>query len=134
MDSGASNSVASGDLAPEIQVSPSEGSRRGQTYGAAAKGGKPLANEGEKIVPAITPEGRGVETKWQIVNVNRPLMSVHQICQRGNIVVFGDSGGYIMNLSSGETTQFGIEDNVYVMELLLPPADQSKPVFGRQGR
>ena len=32
VDSGASNSVASGSLAPEIKPVPSEGSRRGQTW------------------------------------------------------------------------------------------------------
>ena len=69
-----------------------------------------------------------------MVNVNRPLMSVHQICQSGNIVVFGEAGGYIMNLTSGETTHFGVEDNVYILELLLPPVDKTKSVFGRPGR
>merc|ERR1712079_762551 len=54
VDSGASNSVASGSLAPEIETRPSEGSKRGQTFAAAAKGGKPLHNEGEKVVQALT--------------------------------------------------------------------------------
>ena len=46
VDSGASQSCASNELAPEIIPTPSEGSRRGQTYAAA--GGKALPNEGEK--------------------------------------------------------------------------------------
>ena len=37
VDSGASNSVASGSLAPEVIATPSEGSKRGQTYVAVAK-------------------------------------------------------------------------------------------------
>ena len=52
----------------------------------------------------------------------------------GNIVVFGEAGGYIMNLSNGETTHFGVEDNVYILELLVPPAAATNQVFGRQGR
>ena len=131
VDSGASNSVASGTLAPEIDATPSEGSRRGQTYASAAKNGKPLVNEGEKLVPAYTREGRGVSTKWQVVEVNRPLMSVHQICEHGNIVAFGENGGYIMSLADGSQTHFGVEDNVYVLELMLPP---SGPGFARPGR
>ena len=71
-----------------------------------------------------------MSTTWQVVEVNRPLMSVHQVCQRGNIVVFGEAGGYILNLSNGETTHFGVEDNVYVLELMMPPASG----FARQGR
>ena len=133
VDSGASNSVASGSLAPEIQPVPSEGSRRGQTYASAAKGGKPLANEGEKVVSAITREGREITTQWQVVEVNRPLMSVHQICERGNVVVFGEHGGYIMNLMDRSLTHFGVEDNVYVLELLLPPPS-NQPGFHRPGR
>ena len=48
-------------------------------------------------------------------------MSVHQICSKGNNVVFGESGGYILNLQDGSQTPFGVEDNVYVMDLYLPP-------------
>ena len=79
---------------------------------AVAKGGKPRRNEGEKTVPAVTGQGRSVSTTWQVVEVNRPLMSVHQICERGNVVVFGEKGGYILNLSDGSQTPFGVEDNV----------------------
>ena len=121
VDSGASNSCASGDLAPEVEVVPSEGSRRGQTYAAAGKNGKPLQNEGEKTVNALTGQGKAVATTWQVVDVNRPLMSVHQICKNGNLVVFGQEGGYIMNLYDGSQTPFGVEDNVYVLDLYLPP-------------
>ena len=133
VDSGASNSVASGSLAPEIEVKPSEGSRRGQVYAAASKGGKPLKNEGEKVVPALTGQGRSVSTTWQVVEVSRPLMSVHQICQRGNVVVFGESGGYVLNLADGSQIPFGVENNVYVMDLYLPPANEPQS-FHRPGR
>ena len=54
VDSGASDSCASGNLAPEVAVVPSEGSRRGQTFSAASKGGKPLENEGQKVVNCFT--------------------------------------------------------------------------------
>ena len=85
------------------------------------------------MVPALTREGRGIETTWQVVDVSRPLMSVHQICERGNIVVFGQHGGYVMSLTDGATTHFGVEDNVYVMELLLPPSPSTAQGFQRQG-
>ena len=108
VDSGASNSVAAGSLAPEIPVVPSEGSKRGQTYAGAAKGGKPLHNEGEKVIPAFTSQGKPVSTTWQVVEVNRPLMSVHQICEKGNVVVFGEGGGYILSLADGTTTHTSV--------------------------
>ena len=79
------------------------------------------------------PEHENISTMWQIVEVNRPLMSVHQICQKGNICVFAEHGGYVMNLNDGATTHFGVEDNVYVMELFLPPSKSGAEGFPRQG-
>ena len=117
----------------EIMPVPSEGSKRGQTFSAASKG-KSLVNEGEKTVSALTREGKGVSTTWQVVDVSRPLMSVHQICERGNIVVFGEKGGYIMSLEDGSQIHFGVEDNVYVLELYLPPNPADHEGFRRQGR
>ena len=105
---------------------------RGQTYAAAAKGGKPLQNEGEKVIPAYTNQGQSVTTTWQVVEVNRPLMSVHQICAHGNVVVFGAEGGYILNLSDGTQTPFGVKDNVYVLDLYLPPTSENAEGFRRQ--
>ena len=131
--SGASQSVASGSLAPEVEVTPSEGSRRGQTYAGAAKGGKPLQNEGQKVVQALTTEGQQISTTWQVVDVSRPLMSVHQICQHNNIVVFGVDGGYVLNLETGSQSHFGVEENVYVMDLFLPPSPVAPAGFRRQG-
>ena len=88
------------------------------------------------MIQALTNQGQNVTTTWQVVELSRPLMSVHQICERGNIVVFGQHGGYVMNLTSGAQSHFGVEDNVYVMELYLPPASTSPPGsegFRRQG-
>ena len=78
-------------------------------------------------------EGKGINTTWQVVDVSRPLMSVHQICEHGNIVVFGEKGGYIMSLEDGSQTHFGVEDNVYVLELYLPPNPADHEDFRRQG-
>ena len=72
-------------------------------------------------MPVITNQGKHVNSEWQVVAEKRPLMSVHQICSKGNIVVFGESGGYILSLQDGSQTPFGVEDNVYVMDLYLPP-------------
>ena len=73
------------------------------------------------MVQALTGDGKQIATKWQVVETNRPLMSVHQICQQGNLVVFGEQGGYILNLTDGAQTSFGVEDNVYILDLFLPP-------------
>ena len=82
-----------------------------------------MENEGQKVVNCLTGQGNNVTTTWQVVDVSRPLMSVHQICSKGNICVFGESGGYILNMQTGSQTPFGVEDNVYVLDLYLPPVE-----------
>ena len=94
-----------------------------------AAGGKKIANEGYKHVCMVTNNNEVVATKWQTVDTTRPLSSVRQICLQGNRVLFGAQGGVIYNLGSGKETHFGIEDNVHVLDLWLPPSQ----VVGRQG-
>ena len=127
LDSGATDSCAPDSTCSEIQSLPSEGSRRGQMYTAA--GGKRLANEGEKNIYMVTGDGETVMTNWQTVDITRPLSSVRQICMQGNRVIFGAQDGVILNIEIGQETPYGIEHNVYVLDLWLPPAQG----FARQG-
>ena len=120
--------LSTSSFAPEVEPQPSEGSRRGQTYAAA--GGKSLPNQGEKVVQALTSTGRQVATRWQVVETTQPLMSVHQMWEQGNVVVLGAQGGYVLNLQDGSQTPIAVRDNVYVMDLYLPP----KATFRRQGQ
>ena len=125
LDSGATDSCAPSSMCTEVKNKESEGSRRGQVYTAA--GGKKLANQGEKDICMMTPDGEAVMTNWQTVDITRPLSSVRQMCLQGNRVVFGAQGGVIHHLETGKETHFGIEDNVYVLDLWLPP---SQPASG----
>ena len=69
----------------------------------------------------VTGSNKVVQTNWQTVDITRPLSSVRQICLQGNRVLFGAQGGVIYNIESGEETPFGTEDNVFVLDLWLPP-------------
>lgn len=120
MDSGASECCAPPELAPEVAIQESEGSKRGQKYTAA--GGKSLENLGQKTLGMVTNAGQGTKGTWQVVDVVRPLSSVRQICRQGNRVLFGLNGGIIQNIHTGEITPFGVEDNIYTLDLWLPPA------------
>ena len=124
MDSGASECCAPPELAPEVPVTESEGSRRGQKYTAAAAGGKALENLGEKNLDMFTDEGQGTNGTWQMVDVVRPLNSVRQICKQGNRVLFGLNGGVIQNIETGREIAFGVEGDVYTMDLWLPPVHE----------
>ena len=53
-----------------------------------------------------------------------------QICLQGNWVVFGAQGGVIQHIETGKETHFGIEDNVYVLELWLPPSQLASGFAG----
>jgi len=121
MDSGASECCAPPELAPEVQMTESEGSRRGQKYTAAAAGGKSLENLGEKNLDMFTDGGQGTNGTWQMVDVVRPLNSVRQVCKQGNRVLFGLNGGVIQNIETGNEIPFGVEGDVYTLDLWLPP-------------
>ena len=129
LDSGATDSCAPDCMCPEVKSRPSDGSRRGQMFSAA--GGKKIANEGEKDITMVTGNSKVVQTNWQTVDITRPLSSVRQICLQGNRVLFGAQGGVIYNIESGQETPFGIEDDIYVLDLWLPPSPTRG--FGRQG-
>ena len=81
----------------------------------------------------VTGNNEAVMTNWQTVDIMRPLSSVQQICLQGNRVTFGAHGGVIKNIESGKETSFGVEDNVYVLDLWLPPRPASGAGFAWQG-
>ena len=119
MDSGASDNCGPPELAPEVPIEESAGSKRGQRYAAA--GGKMIDNLGQKTVEMVTQDGKGVVGTWQMAEVVRPLNSVKKICEKGNRVIFGSEGGIILNLSTGEEIPFGVEGDIYTLDLWLPP-------------
>ena len=128
MDSGAAECVAPKDMAPHYRISDSVASRSGVFY-TSADGGR-LDNLGQQELPIAFDNGLRAMATFQIANVSRPLMSVGRICELGNRVLFGASGGVILNLESGQVTPFEKEDGVYVFTMWIPPLSESP--FGRQ--
>ena len=80
----------------------SEGSRRKQTYTAAAKDGKPIVNEGEKTIKFVTDDGQKKKAVCQIARVNKILASIAGICDKDNEVNFWKNGGDIVNCKTGK--------------------------------
>ena len=116
LDSGAAESVAPSSVAPWVKVCESIGSRNGQTYQSAS--GAKISNEGEKKLHVVTEDGIDAEATFQIADVTRPLSAVSKICDKGNVVVFTQEGGYIQN-GMGHRTFFRRENNVYMMDLYM---------------
>jgi len=115
VDSGASDTVANRDIAPNCEVVPSEGSRKGVKYVAAA--GKTIPNEGEKRVRTETAEGHLCNLKIQITAVNKALLSVSKICDAGHEVIFTKLGGRIVHCETGQVINFRRVDGVYRLRL-----------------
>ena len=65
--------------------------------------------------------GTCTEALFQVAEVSRPLIGVGRVCEMGNRVIFGSSGGIIKNLSTGAETRFERKDGVYVFTLWIPP-------------
>ena len=116
LDSGAAESVAPSSVAPWVKVRESVGSQNGQTYQSAS--GTKIANEGEKELQVVTEDGIEAEATFQVADVTRPLSAVSKICDKGNMVVFTQEGGFIQN-GMGHRTFFRRENNVYMMDLYI---------------
>ena len=127
LDSGAADSVCPKDMCPQFGVEDSEASKAGVYY-TSANGGK-LYNLGQTHVPICLDNGARTLATFQVADVSRPLMSVSKVCEMGNRVVFGANGGFIVNLSTGSTTEFIKKEGIYVFVMWVPPLSEAP--FGR---
>ena len=130
-DTGAEKSAAPPDMAPGYQVKPSQGQLSGQFF-VDASGGI-LPNEGEQLIPTQSSEGVWTTQRWQLTNVTRPLLSIGEECDLNQYVIFGKTGGIILNLETGEARRFGRPNGAYEIEMWIPPPPGSTPGFPRQG-
>ena len=127
IDSGASAPVAPPSMLPNCKNRPSEGSKRGQKYTSASK--HKIKNLGEQHCKAYTEDGEATEVLFQIADVSKPLVSVAAICEKGNRVIFGKSGGVVQNLYSGRQIPFRRENGIYILSMWLLDGDDEG--FGR---
>ena len=124
VDSGSSAPVAPPSMAPNVPIVPSEGSKRGQKYTSASK--HKLKNLGQQHIKACTESGNMTEVLFQVADVSKPLVSVSAICEMGNRVIFGKSGGVVKNLKSGAETPFYRRNGIYILSLWLQD-DKEQP-------
>ena len=123
MDSGCAVFVMPSDWLTMFALEESEGSKAGQTYVAAAKDGKPIKNEGQRTIKFFTLEGERKKLTCQVAGVNKILASVALIWDNGNEVLFRDTGGEIINISTGKRTAFRRLGNIYVLDAWIPCPD-----------
>ena len=125
-DSGAAAPVAPPSMAPGVPTRESEGSREGRNFTTAT--GAPLKNLGEQELHAVTDNGLDTTVLFQLADVSRPLMSVSAICDKGNRVIFGKSGGVIQSLATGQEIPFERQGGVYALGIWIRGPSGPSPV------
>ena len=133
MDSGAMRSAAPRSMAPLYPLTPSEGSRRRETFGTASPG-QEIANEGEQYIPTFSNEGVESQQRWQIAEITRPLCSVGEECDKGQYVMFDKFGGICLNTLTGETRTFPRSSSgAYEMDMWIPRPEVARQVCTAPG-
>ena len=126
MDSGSSVFVMPTDWLDMFELRESVGSKKGQTYVAAAKDGKPIKNEGERTIRFYGKPSKDAQKRkltFQVAKVNNMLASVAGFCDADNEVIFRKHGGIIRSLQDGEITPFRRHGNIYLMDAYIPNPD-----------
>ena len=119
-DTGAEVSVCPEDMAPGYALRATEASKAGGVFGSAS--GHEIPNVGEFNLPMQSDEGPWTKQNWQVGRgITRPLMSVAQECDKGNLVVFGSSGGAIFSLAGDGVIRFPRVGGTYEISMWLPP-------------
>ena len=132
VDSGCVEHVAPPELAPQVKIEPSEGSKRGRSYTVA--NGEDLPNLGQKSISVVTESGDQAVIKTQIAQVAKPLTSVGETCDRGNLVVFSAHGGAILNLHTKGVIPFQRRNRNYELDYYIKHDQGSSAMdFHRQG-
>ena len=120
-DTGARHScVRPGDILG-YKPGPSAMSRKGECYVSAS--GDEIPNEGEITAPTMSKEGVVRTQTWQLAEVNRPLWSIGEECDKDQYVMFGKHGGAVLDIHTGEMRRFPRRDGVYEMQMWIPPPD-----------
>ena len=127
-DTGAKRSCAPRSMAPEYQIMPSEASRKGVQFVSAS--GNTIKNEGEQRLPMVSEEGVWSNHLWQIADVTRPLLSIGEVADEGNIMGFGPKGGFILNLETNAIRWFPRTGGTYELDMYLPPPEEAAKMTG----
>ena len=127
VDSGTISSVAPPDVS-SVPLTESQSSVNGMQYHTAD--GTKIPNLGHKTFAAVPEQGSALSQTFQIADISRPLTSVGELADAGNVVVFGRKGDYAQNVDSGRRFDFKREYGV----CLLRTGVQERAKLGLGGR
>ena len=125
IDSGAAVSVVpKGTFNEPLQIAERV---KSEMYRSAS--GHAMPNLGEQHVTAKASNGANFGLTVQVAGVMKPLISVQEICQKGNEVIFSREKPVIRNISSGVELEMTTKNGQYVIELEVNWVD-GDPVAG----
>ena len=115
VDSGASETVIGPDMAQSADMRQGDAYRQGIKYEVA--NGVRIPNLGEKRFVGVSQEGLQRHMKAQVCDVNKGLLSVSKIVEKGNRVVFDPKGSYIEDGVAREKMYLRAERGLYMLRL-----------------
>ena len=107
------------------------GSVNGLQYHTAD--GTRIPNLGQKTVEGYSDDGMAITQTFQIAEISRPLTSVGELADSGNVIVFGRKGGFVLNPTSGKRLDFPREQGVYQLQTWVQEPVTETSSFTRQG-
>ena len=110
------------DFPEEMLAEPTE--QMADVQYICADGGK-IPNLGAKTVRGLTTQGEKMSVKFQVTQVNRPLIAVSKLTEVGHDVNLHKKGGTIRNYASGKVTSVRKADGVYVLDIWISGAPAS---------
>lgn len=99
VESGAVNTVGPPRTAPKVPTVEGEAKRRGVKYRVA--NGNLIDNLGEKKLRGLSDEYKPVGLTMQVTDVTKPLLSVREMVNAGQRVVFSLDGSYSEDMRTG---------------------------------
>jgi len=124
LDSGAAECVCGSGHFGDVKMESDPGRPKANTEYVTADGMR-IPNLGEKRVHGTTTSGSPLNVKFQVTQVEKPLMAVSKLVDAGHTVQFNENGGQIVNSRSGRITEFRRKDGVYVLDMWVPATTAS---------
>ena len=118
VDSGATETVLSEEMLPEVELKEGAASRRGVEYEVA--NGEKIPNLGEKKFRGTTVEGTARNITAQVCEVNKALLSVKKVMSAGNRVVFDSEGSYIEDKVTHEKMWMVEDKGMFLLKMWVP--------------
>ena len=136
-DSGAGNHVLAPEDIPGYTISESAGSRAGRGFMGVSGDG--IDNQGGAELNLAGAHGPFRST-FQVAKVNRPLMSIARICDKGHTVLFCKTHASVLASGGKEICRFARKGNLYMIDVTLKApsrrtdATNRKSGFTRPGK